>query len=78
MDFSTWLEAEIGRAAAVAKHFNVSRSAVSQWKTNGVPVANMTAVRELSGGVVTLEAMLADASRSKQQHSAIPAEQGAA
>lgn len=58
MDFSTWLEAERGRLSATAAHFGKSLSAISQWKTNGVPVDLMKAVRDFSGGEVTLEEML--------------------
>lgn len=53
-----WLEDEPGRAAALAERFKVSRGAVSQWKTNGVPLAHMKAVRDFTKGVVTLEKMV--------------------
>lgn len=58
MNLTTWLEAEAGRAAAMAAHFRVSRSAVSQWKSNGVPLALMKRVREFTGGEVTLDEMV--------------------
>lgn len=58
MDLTTWLEAEKGRAASLAAHFNVTPAAVSQWKKNGVPLDNMKAVRDFTGGVVTLEEMV--------------------
>lgn len=58
MNLATWLEAEKGRAAALAAHFNLTPSAVSQWKLNGVPPRKMKAVREFSGGQVTLEEMV--------------------
>lgn len=58
MDLTTWLEAEKGRLAALAAHFDVTPSAVSQWKKNGVPVANMKAVRDFTGGSVSLEEMV--------------------
>lgn len=45
----------------MAAHFNVSPAAVSQWKTNGVPLANMKAVRDYTCGEVTLEEMVPDA-----------------
>ena len=61
MDLTTWLEAEKGRSASLAKHFNVTRAAVSQWKTNGIPVGNMKGVREFTQGRVTLEEMVPDA-----------------
>lgn len=58
MDLNTWLEAESGRSVALANHFNVSKAAVSQWKTNGVPVDKMKAVREFTGNEVGLEEMV--------------------
>lgn len=61
MKLTDWFDAEAGRAAAMAAHFNISRGAVSQWKTNGVPVAHMKAVRDFTAGEVTLEEMVPDA-----------------
>jgi DNA-binding transcriptional regulator YdaS (Cro superfamily) len=58
MDLSTWLDSEIGRATALAAHFGVSRAAVTQWRTNGVPVVKMKALRDFTGGAVTLEEMV--------------------
>lgn len=60
MDFPTWLDAERGRLTAVARRFGKSQSAVSQWRTNGVPPRLMRAVHELTRGDVTLEEMLPD------------------
>jgi len=60
MTFSDWLKAETGRAAALAAHFGVTPSAVSQWRVNGVPTANMKAVRDFTDGAVTLDDMLPD------------------
>ena len=60
MTFTDWLKAETGRATSLAAHFNITPSAVSQWRTNGVPTANMKAVREFTDGAVTLEDMLPD------------------
>lgn len=57
MDLTTWLK-ESGRASALAAHIGVSRAAVSQWKTNGVPLAHMKAVRDFTNGAVTLEEMV--------------------
>lgn len=58
MNLTDWLEAERGRSEALAKHFEVSKAAVSQWKTNGVPVDKMKAIREFTVGSVTLEEMV--------------------
>lgn len=59
MNFNDWLDAERGRASKVAEHFGVTLSAVSQWKTNGVPVEKMLDVHELSERQVSLEELLA-------------------
>ena len=58
MDIKTWLEAEKGRATAMATHFGKTPAAISQWKTNGVPLDLMKAVRDFTSGQVTLEEMV--------------------
>jgi DNA-binding transcriptional regulator YdaS (Cro superfamily) len=67
MNFDQWLDKEEGRASRVATHFGVSRSAVSQWRKNGVPTSNMKGVRDLSGGEVSLEEMLPEPARPSKQ-----------
>jgi len=61
MDLATWLEAEPGRSASLAQHFGVTPAAVSQWKANGVPLQRMKAVRDFTGGAVTLDEMVPEA-----------------
>jgi hypothetical protein len=58
MDLTSWLEAEQGRSTALAAHLKRTPAAVSQWKSNGVPVTLMKAVRDFTGGEVTLEEMV--------------------
>lgn len=58
MNLSTWLAADRGRLTAMAQHFRLTQSAVSQWRTNGVPPARMKAVRDFTGGMVSLDDML--------------------
>jgi hypothetical protein len=65
MTFSDWLDAEPGRLALVAQHFEITMSAVTQWRTSGVPVGRMLEVRALSDGKVTLEVMVAQSSAAK-------------
>jgi len=60
MTITEWLKGEKGRASALAAHFGVTPAAVSQWQQNGVPTAHMKAVRDYSGGEVTLDDMLPD------------------
>ena len=61
MKLNDWLNTEVGRAARLASHFGRSASAVSQWRTNGVPVDLIKAVRDFTGGEVTTDEMLPDA-----------------
>lgn len=58
MNLNQWLDNEVGRSAHLAKHFGVTPSAVTQWRSNGVPVERMKAVRDLTGGEVSIEEML--------------------
>lgn len=58
MNITDWLEAEKGRAAALAAHFGKTPAAVSQWKRNGVPLDLMKRVRDFTGGAVSLEEMV--------------------
>lgn len=60
MKLHDWLEAEQGRAARLAAHFGVTRSAVSQWRTNGAPAPYLRSISEFSDGAVTVEELLAD------------------
>lgn len=60
MNISTWLDAEQGRTARMAAFFDVSASAVTQWRSNGVPVDRMKAVRDFTDGQVTLDEMIPD------------------
>lgn len=64
MTLTDWLEAELGRSAALAKHMSVSPAAVSQWKKNGVPLDHMKSVRDFTGGAVTLEEMVPEPERA--------------
>jgi hypothetical protein len=58
MKLTDWLDADRGRLTAMAAHFDLTQSAVSQWRDNGVPRARMKAVREFTGGEVPLDDML--------------------
>ena len=60
MELTTWLDADRGRLTALAAHFRLTQSAVSQWRANGVPPQRMKAVREFTLGLVTLDDMLPD------------------
>lgn len=61
MKLTTWLDADRGRLTAMASHFGLTQSAVSQWRANGIPPGRMKAVRDFTGNEVTLDEMLPDA-----------------
>lgn len=64
MNLNTWLDGEFGRAARLAEHFAVTPSAVTQWRSNGVPPDRMKAVRDFTDGDVTLEEMIPDSKQA--------------
>lgn len=57
MKLSEWLDAETGRATAMALHFRVQPPAITFWRDR-VPVKRMREVREYTGGAVGFEDML--------------------
>lgn len=59
MKFPEWLDAEIGRQKRLADALGKTSAAISQWRTNGVPVDLMMYVVEFTGGAVSLEEMVA-------------------
>lgn len=63
MKLNEWLNQEVGRAAKLASHFGRTASAISQWRTNGVPVDLIKSVRDFTGGEVTVDEMLPDAEK---------------
>ena len=74
MNITSWLEAEKGRGAALAAHFGKTPAAISQWKSNGVPLDLMKAVRDFTSGAVTLEEMVPD-NRAASSTDPTPTEQ---
>lgn len=58
MKLGDWLDQERGRLARMAEHFGVSMSAVSQWRTDGVPVGRMRGVSLFTENSVPLEDMV--------------------
>lgn len=61
MKFNTWLDAEVGRLKNIADAFQITPSAVSQWRANGIPPDRMRAVHDLTGGDVSFEEMIPEA-----------------
>lgn len=64
MNLPDWLDGDRGRLTAMAAHFGITQSAVTQWRTNGVPVLRMKAVQLYTGGAVTLDEMLPEPATS--------------
>ena len=58
MKLPEWLAAVPGRTTAMAEHFGITPAAVVQWKTNGVPVNRMRAVRAFTRRAVTFDEMV--------------------
>ena len=50
MTLIDWLASNRGRLTALAVHFGLTQSAVSQWRANGVPPHRMKAVRDFTEG----------------------------
>lgn len=60
MNLNQWLDGEAGRTTKLALHFGRTKGAITQWRTNGVPVGLMKAVRDFTDGHVSLEEMVPD------------------
>lgn len=60
MNIKDWLDQEQGRNQRLAAHTGRTASAVTQWRTNGVPRDLMKVVRDFTAGEVTLDEMLPD------------------
>jgi len=59
MELKTWLNAERGRASALALHLGVSPGRITQMADEGVPPRHMRKVRDFTKRLVTLESMVA-------------------
>lgn len=79
MKLHDYLAEQPGRAKAMADHFGVSKAAVSQWRDRGAPVDMLRRIVEWTGGVVTLESLLADieARKAALPDAAAPAQEAA-
>lgn len=58
MKLKTWLDAERGRATALAAHLQLSSGRISQMADSGVPPKYMLSIRDFTNGEVTLEALV--------------------
>lgn len=60
MNLKMWLEEERGRSKALADLLDVSPGRITQMADDGVPPKFMLAVRDFTGGAVTLESLVED------------------
>jgi DNA-binding transcriptional regulator YdaS (Cro superfamily) len=60
MELHTWLDKpkNKGKTTWLADQLGLTKSAVSQWRANGVPMPYMMAIEQLTGGAVKQGAML--------------------
>ena len=65
MDLHTWLDENKGRAAWLAEQLGRSKTAVSLWRDQGVPLPLIPKVAALTENAVTAEAMLLHAMQCK-------------
>ncbi len=64
MNIIEWLDNETGRAARLAEHFGITPSAVTQWRSNGIPLDRMKEVRDFTSGDVSIEEMVPDSKQA--------------
>lgn len=67
MRLKEWLDAERGRYRLLAQALGVTIGRVSQMARSGVPKSHLIAVRDFTGGEVSIEEMLADESRAVRE-----------
>jgi DNA-binding transcriptional regulator YdaS (Cro superfamily) len=72
MKLKTWLNDELGRTTRLAECFGVTRSAISQWHTNGVPKKHMRQVREITQAQVSIEEMLPESAAPRSLATGAP------
>ena len=82
MDLHQWLDAEEGRAKWLAENVGVSKSAVSNWRLQGVPMLHMERIEALTAGAVQQDSMLRHALECKkaldaERKAAAPAQEAA-
>lgn len=67
MDLHTWLDlpANKGKATWLAAQLGRSKTAVSLWRYEGVPLQLIPVISGLTGGLVSEDAMLRHAMRAK-------------
>ena len=72
MKLKTWLDAERGRYTALAAHLGISVGRASQLADQGVPTKFMLAVRDFTGGEVSLEELVEARTPSSELAGEVP------
>ena len=67
MNLKDWLSLEKGRHKALTSELRLSPGRITQMAQTGVPAKYMLAVRDFTGGAVTLEEMVEERSLSAQE-----------
>lgn len=67
LKLKTWLDAERGRATALANHLGLTLSRISQFAEDGVPPKYMLAVRDFTNGDVTLDSLVRQRTPAAQE-----------
>ena len=67
MTLHDWLDMEPGRARRLAEFLRCSKTAVSLWRDNGVPMDRMRQVADFTEGAVTVDDMLRHAFCARNQ-----------
>ncbi len=58
MNLFDWLDSVPGRTKQLAEHLDITASAVTQWRANGIPLSRMRQLVDFTAGEVTLEDMV--------------------
>lgn len=66
MNLKDWLEAETGRHKALTEALGLTAGRITQMAQSGVPAKHMLAVRDFTGGAVTLEEMVEERTRAAE------------
>jgi hypothetical protein len=80
MELHQWLDMpeNAGKATWLADQLSRTKAAVSLWRESGVPLGLIPRVAEVTGGAVTVDAMLQHAMRCRAAAAARPSSAGAA
>jgi DNA-binding transcriptional regulator YdaS (Cro superfamily) len=72
MKLNEWISQVPGRAKRLGDAFGASKSSVSQWRRDGVPVHLVRRVSDFTVGAVTVEELLADIEARRERVTQAP------